>query len=269
MTKTPLSAYHRFRMFQLEVVIPNLTFEAVIFILAFIALGSCLYLVTQFGQGALIIPFTHFGSGIIFLGLSRAFLFLANMGVYSLEQETLDLWQHIIFYLAMGSFIWGGVRLRQIATMPASAGYMIRDFYLLVALFLVEFLVFGLAQPLNGILSPVLASPLIKGLGLTHIVSLILVAIAGSQIYAIKSDWAKLLPVGLYPILTFFIILGTKHTFELLNNNWQLVTLPIDVFLVVDQFLLILAFLSLTFGFLRISAINEQVRAKVLKNSEV
>lgn len=235
-----------------------LTFEAIIFVLIFIALGSCLYLITQLGQGSLIIPFTHFGAGIIFLGLARAFTFLTTMEIYRLQPVTLDLWEHVIFYIAMISFVWGVIRLRQIATMPSTAGYAMRDSFLLISLFLVEFLVFGLAQPLENSLAPVLKDSIVTGLGIPHIISFLLVILVGIRVYLIKTEWFKLLPLGIYPMLAFLLLLSIKHLAQLLIHSWGIINIPSDILIIIDQFLLILAFISLTFGFLRISGSLEQ-----------
>lgn len=235
-----------------------LTFEAIIFVLIFIALGSCLYLITQLGQGSLIIPFTHFGAGIVFLGLSRAFTFLTTMEIYKLQPVTLDLWEHVIFYIAMTSFIWGVIRLRQIATMPSTAGYAMRDSFLLISLFLIEFLVFGLAQPLESSLAPALKNSIVTGLGIPHIISFLLVTLIGIRVYLIKTEWFKLLPLGIYPILSFLTLLSVKHLIQLLTHSWGIINVPQDIIIIVDQFMLILAFISLTFGFLRISGSLEQ-----------
>lgn len=230
-------------------------FEALIFLLILVALFLCLQLIRVIAKGVMNVIFWSFTLGIFLLGASRLFLFLADTGVYQLHEVTLHIWWHVIFYLSMLSFIWGGVRLMEIAKSPTPVGFSQKDKILFAFFLLITVSIFLSAAPLESILSPLLAGSAFDTLGLHHFIAVILGLIAAFYLFTLKTTWGKLLTVGVMPIVVFLALMGVQHLWELLTESLKVIVLPNATVELVEQFIVIPAFLFFIVALLRITKV--------------
>jgi len=226
--------------------------EIAIFGLVVAVIFASYFFARRFGQGALGAPFLYFTAGTFMIGLARLFLFLASAEVYTLEETTLHVWWHVMFYLGMTSFALGGMRMQKIAAQSPVAGFSAKDTYTLAAFLAVSFLIFFIATPLEPILAPVLVGSFVETFGLHHFLAVIFAVFAGFYIHKIKSHWGKLLTVSVYPFLAFIVLMGLQHAWEVVTESWHLIELSLSTIEQVEQFIVLPALVLLGFGFLRI-----------------
>ncbi|MBI2022040.1 hypothetical protein HYS93_04160 [Candidatus Daviesbacteria bacterium] len=236
-----------------ELLLAGLELFSFIFLVA--ALILTVYNIGNIGPGVLNVVFISFFFGVLFLGLTRVFIFLTDQGFYQITDETLHLWWHVIFYLGMISFIWGGYRLKQISTAEHPSGFNNSDkiFFGLLSLAVVG--IFLVANPFESTLAKILEESVIASLGLHHFLAFILASVAAWYIYYIKNNWGNLLSVGAVPILVFLSLMGLQHFWELVTESWKLISIPESTIEQVEQLIIIPAYLLLIFAMLKTAKI--------------
>lgn len=229
-----------------------LIFEILIFSLIITALFLCFQLIRTIAKGVMNVIFWSFTLGIFLFGASRLFLLLADSGVYQLHGVTIHIWWHIIFYLGVLSFIWGGVRLTEIAKSQTPVGFSQKDKILFAIFLLITAGIFLIATPLETMLMPLLVGSPIETLGLHHFVAVILGLVAAFYLFTLKSTWGKLLTVGIMPIIAFLALIGLQHLWEFLTESLKVIVLPDATIEFIEQLIVIPALLFFNFALLRI-----------------
>ena len=187
------------------------------------------------------------------VGLSRLFLLLADRGLYQLADADMHIWWHIIFYLGMTSFILFGRNLKIIVDDPNQFRRSWRHIVLSAFSLLISVGIFFIAQLMESFLSPILAGSIIERIGLYHMIAMTLAFIAVVYIYRIKVSWGKTLTVSIWPLLIFLFLMSVQHMWEMLMENWRVITLPSMVIEQVEQFIVAPALIFLSIGFFRIA----------------
>lgn len=230
----------------------TLIFEILIFALIISAFFLCLYLIRAIGKGVMNVIFWSFTFGIFLFGASRLLLLLTDSGVYRLNEVTLHVWWHIIFYLSMLSFIWGGIRLREIGKSQTPVGFSRKDKILFSVFLLITAGIFVIAMPLETTLMPFLVNSPIDKLGLHHFLAVILGLITAFYLFTLKSTWGKLLTVGIMPIIAFLALIGLQHLWEFLTESLKVIVLPETSIELIEQLIVIPGLLFFNFALIRI-----------------
>ncbi len=223
------------------------------FVLVIVALLASLYVIYIIGTGMINVTFISFAAGVFFIFLSRAFMYLADEGVYQLSDATFHIWWHLLFYLSMLSFIWGGMRLQQISGSEKPEGFHGKDILVLGSLLLASAGIFLIANPVEPALAQVLTGSSIHAIGLHHFLAVVLAVQAASLMLYIKKNWGQILAIGMTPVLIFIILMGVQHLWELLTESWQLLNISESSIEQVEQFIVIPAFFFLIYGMTKIA----------------
>ena len=231
----------------------TLFLEIAIFGFSFFSLIVTFFIIRSVGRGSLSTPFISFAVGTLLVGLSRVFLFIADRGVYHLEDVTMHIWWHLILYFGLFAFIFGGSRLKKVATSVTGNFFNGFDFAVLSLLTSLAILVFFIAQPLEVVMDPVFVGSFVDKFGLYHFIAMVLAAISGIYIYQIKSSWGKLLSVSVYPLLAFLFLTSLQHLWEAASENWKIISITPDGGEEVERFIVLPALFFLAFGFWRIA----------------
>lgn len=229
-----------------------LLFEILIFLLIITAFLLCLQLIRVIAKGVMNVIFWSFAIGISLFGASRLFLLLADSGIYQLHDVTLHIWWHIIFYLGILSFIWGGVRLTEIAKSQTPVGFSQKDKIIFGVFLLITAGIFVIAMPLETTLTPLLVDSPIDKLGMHHALAVILGLVSAFYLFTLKSTWGKLLTAGIMPIIAFLALIGLQHLWEFLAESLKVIVLPDTTIEFVEQLIVIPALFFFNFALLRI-----------------
>lgn len=236
--------------------------EPIIFLLIAIVFVITLTIVLKIGSGVLNVVFVSFMTGILLLGLSRLFLHLSDLGYYQLSSVTTHIFWHLIFYLSMLSFIWGGVRIKEISSSQSPIGFHSKDGIVLGALVVVSVGIFLIAQSLEPVLAPMLVGSFVDTFGLHHFIAVILAAFVAYYMYYIKVNWGQLLSVSVGPIIVFLSLMGAQHFWELLTESWKYIPIEEATGEHVEQLIVIPALAFLVIAMYRVKkVINAQTKA--------
>ena len=235
--------------------------DGVIFFLLILSFVSGLYVIKSIGSGALNATFTAFLEGILLIGLSRLFAFFSFQGVYQISSASLHFWWHLLFYLGMLAFIWGGSRLKDLSTNASPEKFGFRNQTFLGLLLLTALAIFVFPNSLESALSPVLTGSMIESSGLLHLAAIVLAGAAGSTMLYIRHHWGRLLSVSSLPLLAFLVLSAVQHLWELAAGSWKLVVVPSQTIERVDQLIAIPAFIFLIASMLRVAqVVRSQLR---------
>lgn len=229
--------------------------EIVIFLLI---VSSCVYsffLAQQIGKGVLNIIFYSFSAGTLMVGLSRLFLFMSDQGLYKLEDVTLHVWWHLIFYMGMIAFIWGGKRLKDISSSTTPTGFTSKDGMVLGSMVALSIAIFFLAPVLENSLAPLLVGSVIDKFGLHHFIAFILAGIDVWYLYNIKANWGQLLTVSVYPTLFFLGLMGLQHFWELVTESLKVIIIEPESGELVEKFIVLPAIALLLYGLFQVGKV--------------
>lgn len=232
--------------------ISELFLEYSTLLLIVLALGFCIYMVLSLGGGALNVLFVPLIFGILFFGASKFFIYLNDNGYYNLSETTFHIWWHLLYYLSLLSFIWGGRRIKNISRGGKPIGFSLKDLVLAYFLVLAAASVFLLATPLESVMVPLFDNTIIDRLGLHHVGAVILGFVAAWYIYHIKGSWGQMLSVGVTPMLIFLALLGVQHFWELLTESWKIIILKPEAIEEVEKWTVLVALIFLNIGLVRI-----------------
>ncbi len=227
-----------------------LTGSMICFLLLALAFIMGLYVVKSVGKGAINVTFISFTFGIFFTGLSRLFMYLTDINIYSLEEVTHHIWWHLLFYFSLLSFIWGGLRLKEISV--KMEGVRLRDGLVWGSMVFLGVIIFVVAQPLEIVLGPALKGTIIETWGLYHFVAFALAAVAATYLFYIKTNWGKILNVSVTPILIFLLLMSLQHLWELLTESWKILSLESYIIERVELVIVLCALVFLNIAVVRI-----------------
>lgn len=234
-----------------------------IFAFVIVALIANLYVIRQIGKGVLSVTFISFAAGTLLIGLSRLFLYLAEtLQLYHLSAVDIHVWWHLIFYAGIFCFIWGGMRLKTIASSQTPAGFGAKDIVLISSLIVLSLIIFVVAAPLEPVLSSFLVGSFIDVYGIHHFVAFVLAFIAATYILYIKKNWGALMAPSITPILMFLFLMGLQHVWELLVESLKVIPIDDQAGETIEQFFVIPALISLSIGLFRVGQfINSQTKS--------
>ena len=204
-----------------------------------IGLGLNLYVVKKIGKGVLNVVFISLGFSLLFIGLSNAFIYLADSSFFQLEEVTFHVWWHLIMYMSFISLIWGGYRIKNIIASGDSNGFGKKDMTLFGVMTAIAALIFIIAPGLNAGLSALLTGSIIDTLGAHHLIAFLLAFSAGFYMLYIKGSISSAVGKSATFIVVLLFLFGGQHLWEILTESWKIISLDSSVIELVEQFIIL------------------------------
>ena len=228
--------------------------EALNFILILIAAWIMLSVIKIYGKDAQMSGvFGLFLSGALVLGLSRFVLFLASLNVIQLEDHTLELAWHLVFYISMITFFLGGRMIYDLSkndmmVTSFKKTYM-WDGILAVYLIVVAVAVEVANKPFNDQNS----GSALDHIGFIHMVAMVTGFLGALYLFQHAPRLGRMTGVMAKPILLAFLLLGCEHAWEMMHESWGFFQtnpenfgdLVEEFFVVPSSILVIIAFMRL------------------------
>lgn len=196
----------------------------------------------------------YVGCGIALLGMTRMFYVVADTGVITIHRETLDIWSHAIYCLAMVVSICGGKVLsksknadRRLASPGAFARWCVIAVLATVA-------VFSTAELLDDPFVAVFQNSFFDSFPVEHLIAFVVSAIALA--YMIESvDVDESLSgvsknaVLIFPLMLGYFLFSLEHLWELLLEILHVTAVRSTTMAErVEQMIVLLAFLVVTYA---------------------
>ncbi len=205
----------------------------------------------RFGASALGSIFTYvtIGTGVFF-----AVTVFQKLGAdfFSIADDSVDIWWHLLFYLAVGSYFLAFRALVGLgATEQGGAIGKERTWGICaLAVVAIVFLIPNMSEP---IVNAYVASPLAQ-LGLHHFLAFMLAGFTGSYLLVAKKDLGQIGRAVADPMVIALWALGVQHFWELLFESWKVVDVTSDTGEGVEKIFLTIAAVAVIMAAMRLKA---------------
>ncbi|MEK7155667.1 MAG: hypothetical protein AAB734_02200 [Patescibacteria group bacterium] len=225
------------------------------FLLATVMMGAA---VRQFGKSTLGSIFSYFfiGTGIFF-----AITIFQKLGAdfFGIADESMDIWWHLMFYLALISYYFGLRALIGLGSADPSQSGMrqgaekmwgIGALVIVAAIFVIP----SMAEP---IVNAYTASPL-AALGLHHFLAFLLAGMVGSYLFRAKKSLGQIGRAIANPMIIAIWALALQHLWELQFESWKTVVVTTEVGEGGEKIFLTIAALCVTYAAWRLRTYSKQ-----------
>ncbi len=201
-----------------------------------------------------VLKYLFIGTGTFFI--ITIFQKLGN-GFFRIAPESMDVWWHIMFYMAMISFYFAFKTLAGLGSSDASAPahpnegrtWGIISIVLLVIIFIVP----SIAEPW---VQAYLASRLAE-LGAHHFLAFALAGVVGAYVFSAKIFLGQIGKAISGPMIVAIWALALQHMWELLVESWKVIEVTGEVGEGVEKIFLTIAAISIIYSVSRLKAFSQ------------
>ncbi len=183
-------------------------------------------------------------------------------GFFGIADESMDIWWHVMFYLAMFSFYFGFKALSALGSSDSATTAVNtnsgKTWGIFAGLVLVTvFIIPGVAEPLvNSYTSSKLAE-----LGLHHFIAFIMAGVVGAYLFSAKIFLGQIGKAIANPMLIAIWALSLQHFWELLVESWKVILVTGETGEGVEKIFLIIAAACICSAALRLQAFTKTTTA--------
>ncbi len=208
----------------------------------------------KFGKSALgsVFSYLFIGTGIFFV-----ITVFQKLGAdfFGIADESVDIWWHLMFYLALLSYYFGFKALVGLASGEASGqgGFIGAEKKWGVFSLIVLVVIFLIPRYAEGVVQAYLASPLAQ-LGLHHFLAFILAGVVGSYLASIKKNIGQIGRAIADPLIVAVWALAVQHFWELLVESWKVIGVTTETGEGVEKIFLTIAGLCVVYAVVRLKS---------------
>jgi hypothetical protein len=203
---------------------------------------------TKVGKSALrtVLSYLFIGTGTFFV-----ITIFQTLGTdyFGISDDSMDMWWHVMFYLAMGSYFLGIKALTKLGGDVPPKGAGVWGVFSVIVLAVV-FVIPGAAEPavLQYSSSPIAA------LGFHHFLSFAVAALVASYLLSARKNLGMIGKAIASPMLIAIIALCIQHFWELLFESWKVVQVTTEVGEGIEKIFLITAAVCMMLAATRLTA---------------
>lgn len=220
------------------------------FLIATIITGIAM---SKFGKSMLgsIFSYLFIGTAIFFV-----ITIFQKLGAdfFRISDESVDVWWHIMFYMALFSYYFGFKALVGLGNTDNQPGGVVgaekKWGILSLVLLVIIFIIPNWAEPTITVYE---SSPLGQ-LGLHHFLAFILAGVVGSYLFSAKKNLGQIGRAVAGPMIITVWALCIQHFWELLTESWKVIELTSDKIEGVEKIFLIIASVSIIYAALRLKS---------------
>lgn len=177
---------------------------------------------------------------------------------FTISDESMDIWWHIMFYMAVFSYYFGFRALVNLGNADGQAGGALGaekkwGIFSLIAL-VVIFIIPSMAEPLVTAYD---ASP-VGQLGLHHFLAFLLAGIVGSYLLSAKKKIGQIGMAIASPMIVAVWAFCLQHFWELFTESWKVIEITSENIEGVERIFLIIASVSIAYASLRLKSFAEK-----------
>lgn len=192
-----------------------------------------------------VLSYLLIGTGIFFV--ITVFQTLGG-GFFRISNESMDIWWHLMFYLAMLSYFFGFKALTRLgADETKKSGMKIWAAFCVIALILI----FKIPNAVDGIVMSYNTS-VFSSFGLHHFLAFGIAALVAGYLFSAKKNLGQIGKAIANPMLIAVLAFAVQHFWELLNESWKVITVTPEVGEGVEKIFLVIAAICVTVAALRL-----------------
>jgi len=196
-------------------------------------------------------------AGIVLMIFSRIVIVAFDLGIFKIDDETLAMWWHLMFYLGMVSFF---IALKKIMTVQErsvkdkSLNFGRVDVFILVTLGVLALAVFLSAEPLDAWFVSWFSGSFFAEIGLQHFVAFLFAGFIAAQLAYVRffiskevHDTRDICSLS-GSLLIFLALISANHFWELITESWVVINLSLTTIETVEQVFWLPASIFLSYG---------------------
>ena len=208
----------------------------------------------KFGKSTLgsVFSYLFIGTGIFFV-----ITIFQKLGAdfFMISDESMDVWWHIMFYMALFSFYFGFKALVGLGSAegssPSKAIGMEKKWGIAMLILLV--IIFIIPNRVESIITAYESSALGQ-LGLHHFLAFILAGVVGSYLLSAKKNLGQIGRAVAGPMIITVWALCVQHFWELLTESWKVIELTSDKIEGVEKIFLTISAISIIYAASRLKS---------------
>lgn len=211
--------------------------------------------VRKFGKSSLGSIFYYLFVGTWIFFIITVFQKLGG-GFFGVEAESMDVWWHIMFYMAFFFYYQSFRLLNNLGSSDAESSQVAKigseKKWGFVAL-LILVVVFIIPSSVDGIVIAYDSSPLGQ-LGLHHFLSFLLAGVVGSYLFSAKKNLGQIGKAIANPMIMAMWAFAAQHFWELLFESWNVVVVTSEVGEGIERIFLIISAIGVTYAAWRLNS---------------
>ncbi len=213
--------------------------------------------VAKFGKSTLGSIFSYMFIGTAVFLIITIFQKLGG-DFFRISDESMDVWWHVMFYLAVFSYYLGFKTLVNLSTAEGQTGSALgaekKWGVFALILLIVVFIIPNMAEP---IVTAYETSP-VGQLGLHHFLAFILAGVVGSYLISAKKRLGQIGLAISTPMVVAIWAFCLQHFWELLTESWKVMEITSENIEGVERIFLIIASVSIVYAAMRLKSFAEK-----------
>ncbi|MDB4978444.1 MAG: hypothetical protein JWM56_630 [Candidatus Peribacteria bacterium] len=205
----------------------------------------------RYGASELSTIFSSFIVAALLLGACRLFIVFVNNGIIHISDDGMAMGWHIIFYLAMITFIMGA---RSLVTLSKEGQSAVTNKIILiwsVIVAVVTLLVFIFAAQIDEAYMKIFGGTALEAFGIIHFIAFLLAGIAAFYVFQ-RTKVGAVTKVLSTPLLIAIGFMSLQHLWELLVESWKVIPIPSSMIEQVELIFVVPSYVLFAFAFLRL-----------------
>lgn len=201
-----------------------------------------------------VLSYITIGTGTFFV--ITVFQKMAELGFYSVADESVDIWWHVMFYLAMVSFYFAFKSLAKLGSTDSSSvgadtgkTWAILSGIILVLVFVIPNWAEGLVQAYE--------SSRLAELGAHHFLAFAMAGVVGAYVFSAKIFLGQIGKAIASPMIIAIWALCLQHFWELLTESWAVIEITSDKIEGVEKIFLTISAISIIYAVTRLQAFTK------------
>ncbi len=195
--------------------------------------------------------FSYLLVGVAVIGFDRLFLLLCDMGVLNVQDDTVNLGWHIIFYTSMITFFIGARGFALLASQGKALSSKVMAGWDVFAA-IVILLTFGFVEVVDKPFVAAFNGSWFDNFGMFHFIAFVAAALAAWYLFQ-RTRVGNISAVLAGPFLVAFLLLSGEHLWELLSESWHLIGFNPDAYgEVMEQVFVIPSCILFVYAFVRL-----------------
>ena len=225
--------------------------EMINMVLAVVAIAIIALVVKQFGASVISVIFGYFLIGTVMLTCARLFILFSSLGYLTIDDVTVNLGWHLLFYLAMITFFIAGKGLTQLSSNTGVHQSFSKVVGWGVFCGVATLVIFGAAQQIDAPFVAAFKDSVWDSVGVLHFIAFILGGMAAFYLFkrAKVGEITRLLAI---PYLVSFVLFALNHVWELFVASWKIIDVTGATGERVEQIFVLPAFSPIAYAYIRL-----------------
>ena len=218
-------------------------------VLVILSLAVVYMSILKLGKSSLGTIYVYFFSSTLLLGMIRLFIYLVDMKSILIDDATMMVVWHSIFYLAVILLIISGRSLASLVDETLKKASLSTTLVTNITFVAIGALMIVFSPRIDTFVINNIKGTMLDMMGVFHFIAFALAGSASFYLFKIKQKYTGTLGVIAMPLFITLLFLGTIHLWELFTESWHIIAVTEDFGEMVESYLWVPVYSFLLYGF--------------------